>query len=84
MSYKFNIGDLVEHKYASKGGTPLRGYVIARGVVEEPIGVVGMYYYRVNWFNMMARQNNTQGVIFEQGIKFGELVLQHLLDGCGD
>jgi len=84
MSYKFNIGDLVEHRYASKGGTPLRGYVIARGVVEEPIGVVGMYYYRVNWFNMGSPRGITHGVIFEQGIKFGELVLQHLLENCGD
>ena len=84
MNYKFNIGDLVEHRYAAKAGIPLRGYVVARGPVEEPIGIVEMYYYRVNWFNMGSGAIPGHGVIFEQGVKFGELVLQHLIQDCGD
>lgn len=83
MKYKFKIGDLVKHRYAAKEGIPLRGYIIDRGPVEEPIGVVDMYYYRVNWFNMESKHGGG-GIIFENGVKFGELVLEPLLDDSGD
>jgi len=75
--YKFQIGDLVEHKYASKKGTPLRGYVVGRGLSKNVEGrYFENYFYRINWFNLDAPHRT--GVMLQQGIKFGEIVLKHV------
>jgi len=77
VSYKFEICDLVEHRYTSKKGIPLRGYVVERGLAKSAEGrYVSNYFYRINWFNLDAPHRT--GVMLQQGIKFGEIVLKHV------